>query len=119
MDSEEPRRIGSRAASSPALVPSFSMAPLEFRKYPDHLQQHGAGRSSDADSLGQAAKSGSGFPQPLHDRQGITERPREAVELSNHEDITLPEMLQQAMKFRSVPASAGGFLTICAHTGQL
>jgi phosphatidylserine/phosphatidylglycerophosphate/cardiolipin synthase-like enzyme len=53
----------------PSFGPLFEHGPLEFRKSPDHLHHHAAGRSGGVDGLGQAAKSGFGLRQPATDPQ--------------------------------------------------
>jgi len=113
-------RPSRRADSSPALVRSRSMARSNSAKAPTICIIMRPAGGGGVDGLGQAAKSGFNLRQPLHKNEHIAERTREPVELPDHEDITLAEMIQQPVKFGPVPASAGGLFTIDARaTGGL
>ena len=63
-------------------------------------------------SLTVAAESRSCFPEPLHDREHVAERPRQPVEFPDYEHITLAKLVKQPVKFRPIPTSTGGLLPI-------
>jgi hypothetical protein len=79
---------------------------------PDHLHHHVACRSGGVNRLGQTLESRFRLAQPLYENQYVAERARKPVQLPDDEHITLAELIEQTMKFRPVPPSPGGLLTV-------
>jgi len=78
------------------LGPLFEHRPLEFRNRPIIciiMPPAGVGVSMASVKLRNPDLA---LRQPLHDRRDIAERTRETVELPDHEDITLAEMIEVA-----------------------
>ena len=63
-------------------------------------------------SLTVAAESRSCFPEPLHDREHVAERPRQPVEFPHDKHITLAKLVEQPLKLGTIPTSTRRLLPI-------
>ena len=83
---------------------------LELREGSHHLHHHAACRSGCVDGFGQAAESGSGFPELLHDGEQVAQRARQAIQLPDHDHIPGAELMEEPEELGAVPTTAGSLL---------
>src|SRR5690242_9308592 len=103
-----PMRPSARAAARPAEVRSRIMARSNSAKAPTICIIIRPAGVVGVDRLGNRAEARAGVPDSLHDMQHVLERARQAVELPDDDDVTLPQLIEHALQLGPVPASAGG-----------
>lgn len=81
---------------------------LELCEEPDDLHHHSAGRRGGVYRFGQASEAGAFTIEGLDDGQQVLERAREPVELPDHHDIAITQIVEQMMQLGPVPAATGG-----------
>jgi hypothetical protein len=83
--------------------------PFELGESPDHLHHHPPCGSRGVDRLDQAAEASFGFSQPFHNREHITQRPGQPIELPHHKHVSFAELIDEPVEFRPVPPSPEAF----------
>jgi hypothetical protein len=84
--------------------------PLELGEAAQHLDEHPAGGGVGLDVFRQALEAGAGLLDLFQEGDEVFEGPGQPVKLPDGEGVAGPEVVQQAVQFGAVPASAGRFL---------
>src|SRR4029077_20500307 len=75
---------------------------FELGEATDHLHHHATRWRRGVDRLGDRAEAGAGGADSLHDVEYVFQRPRQAVELPDNDNITLAQLVEHAMQLGSV-----------------
>ena len=81
--------------------------PFELGKRPRHLHRHASGGCGGIDVFGKLTETGARLADLLRDVRHVLQRPRQPIELPHH---GRQQVVQQAMRLRPVPSSAGDLL---------